>query len=556
MNNRVDNVYNSITKKEVIKIFLIGGLIGVVFFLMCYGWQILDVTNDGWLLSGEDISQHYIGWKFYRASAWHFPIGQIDGILYPDTSCIVFSDSIPLFAIFFKLISPILPETFQYFGIWGFVSYILVGGLSALIIRKSTEKISLCVLGSGIFCLSPYIFHRMYVHTALAGHWILIAAIAIWIYKPYFSGFWKKLWAWGSLLVIASLVHIYFIPMVMIFMFGFCFQDLIENHGWKEDLAFAPITVAADLCVLYIVGAFGKSGDFLDDGLGKYSANLNSLFNSNNRCSLFKMLPLMEITQDEGFGYLGAGVLLLLGCTVGIWTVHILHQKKKENFRIKYAFSISVWIVLALSFILAWSPTITWGQNILLEIPYPEFVMKKLAIFRASGRFIWCVGYLIMTFCIMTVCQYIKQSVALLCMAAALILQRADMERMVAYKIFQTHRESQFRMMQSDMWEVLAQEKKHLIIIPFSTVNGIFGTEGSYEMGNFAVDHGMTVNFFPLARTDMEAVAGNDRTYIEALESGADCSDCIYILDTREKGQELGLEVYEIDGCYVGVVKQ
>ena len=65
MNNRVDNVYNSITKKEVIKIFLIGGLIGAVFFLMCYGWQILDVTNDGWLLSGEDISQHYIGWKFY-----------------------------------------------------------------------------------------------------------------------------------------------------------------------------------------------------------------------------------------------------------------------------------------------------------------------------------------------------------------------------------------------------------------------------------------------------------------------------------------------------------
>lgn len=60
----------------------------------------------------------------------------------------------------------------------------------------------------------------------------------------------------------------------------------------------------------------------------------------------------------------------------------------------------------------------------------------------------------------MTVCQYIKQSVALLCMAAALILQRADMERMVAYKIFQTHRESQFQMRQSDMWEVLAQEKK------------------------------------------------------------------------------------------------
>lgn len=66
----------------------------------------------------------------------------------------------------------------------------------------------------------------------------------------------------------------------------------------------------------------------------------------------------------------------------------------------------------------------------------------------------------------------------------------------------------------------------------------------------------MTINFFPLARTDMESIAANDAAYNEALEAGADCSDCIYILDTREKGQELGLEVYEIDGCYVGVVKQ
>lgn len=344
--------------------------------------------------------------------------------------------------------------------------------------------------------------------------------------------------------------------MVIIFMFGFCFQDLIENHGWKEDLAFAPITVAADLCVLYIVGAFGKSGDFLDDGLGKYSANLNSLFNSNNRCSLFKMLPLMEITQDEGFGYLGAGVLLLLGCTVGIWIVHILHQKKKENFRIKYAFSISVWIVLALSFILAWSPTVTLGQQILFKISYPDFIMERLSIFRASGRFIWCVGYIIMTFCMMTVCRYMKQSMACVCIAAAVVLQRVDMQKMIGYNNFQTHRESQFQMIQSDMWKVLAQGKKHLVILPWSTVKGKFGDSVSYEIGNFAVDQGMTINFFPLARTDMESIAANDAAYNEALEAGADCSDCIYILDTREKGQELGLEVYEIDGCYVGVVKQ
>ena len=87
MNNRADSIYQNITKKEIIKIFCVGSLIGIIVFLACYGWKILDVTNDSWLFTGQDISQHYIGWKFYRASAWHFPIGQIDGIIYPDTSC-------------------------------------------------------------------------------------------------------------------------------------------------------------------------------------------------------------------------------------------------------------------------------------------------------------------------------------------------------------------------------------------------------------------------------------------------------------------------------------
>lgn len=65
MNNCVDGVYESITKKQILKLFFVGSLIGIVVFLICYGWQVLDVTDDSWLLTGQDISQHYIGMKFY-----------------------------------------------------------------------------------------------------------------------------------------------------------------------------------------------------------------------------------------------------------------------------------------------------------------------------------------------------------------------------------------------------------------------------------------------------------------------------------------------------------
>lgn len=561
MNNLEDGIYKSITKKELIKIFCVGSLIGAIVFLACYGWKILDVTNDSWLLTGQDISQHYIGWKFYRASAWHFPIGQIDGIIYPETSCIIFSDSIPLFAIFFKILSPILPETFQYFGIWGIASYILIGGISAVIVRKSTKSCWLCWIGSGIFCLSPYVFQRMYGHTALAGHWIILLAIGIWIYKPFFSTFRRKLGAWTGLLILGSLVHIYFIPMIMVFMFGFCLQDLFEKRGWKEDLVFAPVTVAADLIVLYAVGAFSKSGGYSDSGLGVYSANLNSLFNPNNYARYLKTLPIRP-GQDEGFGYLGLGIILLLGCALGIYIVYKVRNRRdikqylaKETKRMQIAFGCSMAVVLFVFFILAWSPEIVFGTKTVMRIHYPEFILKILSTFRASGRFIWCVGYLIMTFCMMAVCYYGKRAVAMICMFGALLVQIADMQNMILIKKNNVCQEKSLQTIQSAEWEKLAKGKDHLVILPFSTVWQNQGISAAYEMGNFAVDHGMTINYFPLARTDLEQIALNDAEYMAGAVDGVSRDETMYILDTEEKGRNLGLDVYYVDGYYIGIAE-
>ena len=41
--------------------FLIGALIGAVLFVLIYGFSVLNVTNDAWLMTGKDLQQHYIG---------------------------------------------------------------------------------------------------------------------------------------------------------------------------------------------------------------------------------------------------------------------------------------------------------------------------------------------------------------------------------------------------------------------------------------------------------------------------------------------------------------
>ena len=68
-------------------LFLLGGLTGVLVFLLVYGISPLDITNDTFCRGGyieKDIQQHYAGWLFYRQSDAGIPFCLTDSINYPD----------------------------------------------------------------------------------------------------------------------------------------------------------------------------------------------------------------------------------------------------------------------------------------------------------------------------------------------------------------------------------------------------------------------------------------------------------------------------------------
>ena len=83
-------------------IYSIIALVGVVVFCSIYGTYVLNPTYTDWLLTGGDLEQHYLGWRAYRNSAWTIPIGGIDGLVYPDQTSVIFTDSIPIFAFVFS----------------------------------------------------------------------------------------------------------------------------------------------------------------------------------------------------------------------------------------------------------------------------------------------------------------------------------------------------------------------------------------------------------------------------------------------------------------------
>lgn len=562
MNTRDDEIYQSITKKQVLLLFIAGSFIGGVIFILCYGVNVLHVTNDAWLLAGGDLNQHYLGWKYYRKSPWHFPIGMIDGLVYPDQLCVIFTDSIPLFAIFFKILSPILPETFQYFGLWGIMTFCLMGGISAVIIRKSTKNIWFCIIGSVFFSYSPYVFHRMYGHTALAGNWLILAAIGLWLYKPFFCTLKRKIIAWGLLLMAGSLVHIYYIPMIMIFMFFSCVQDIIEHRAWKNNIILLLSVIAADLAVLGCTGAFSSTASMQDSGLGVFSANLNALINSFGNSAFLKRLPAND-GQYEGFGYLGFGMLILVGISLISMVVLLVRksicksgQKSERKGKQQYAFPICMILAATVAMILAISPTITLNSRTLLIINYPEAITKILSIFRASGRFIWCVGYVIMFFAVMTLAKNFKKAVSLGIIILVVILQIADLKNFTRIGKNRTENYQYEPVFTSEQWHQVFDGKKHLIYIPYNSLECVFGSDGIYEMANMACDHDMTVNHFIAARIDRDNMQRHVDMICSELESGnAVPEDTVYILDSEETGKRLGLRTCVIDQVVVGTAQ-
>ena len=101
-----------------IKLFLIGALLGAVCFTGVYGVRVLDPAYDDWLLAGDmDLRQHYIGFCHFRQSRWQFPIGLIETLSYPMSMSVIYTDSIPLLAVW--ILTGLWHSTGWNYVVWG-----------------------------------------------------------------------------------------------------------------------------------------------------------------------------------------------------------------------------------------------------------------------------------------------------------------------------------------------------------------------------------------------------------------------------------------------------
>ena len=287
----------------------------IVFAIFCAipGPQILNPQSIGWLANG-DPGQHFLGWHFFRKTPWaQSPMGANPKYGLELGSSIVYTDSIPAAALFFKLIRGILPPVFQYQGLWFLLSFLLQGLFAWKLMERLTASLWIRAVCTSFFVIAPPFLLRLHGHEALTSHWMILAGPLLYFSDRFYPG------RWCLLIVLASWIHAYMWLMVSILWLADVASRVTRKKVTARDAAlWGAATACAMAVAMWQAGYFMLPADTLDGGFGLYRMNLFALVHGNGGWSQIFDAPWNRDTaQDEGFSFLGLGMTVLVVLAAG-----------------------------------------------------------------------------------------------------------------------------------------------------------------------------------------------------------------------------------------------
>lgn len=540
-----------------ININIVAALLGGIAFALIYGIKILNPLYTDWLLTGGDPSQHYLGWEFFRRSDWYFPLGLTDQLAYPLKTSVIYTDSIPIFAVFFKLFRSILPQQFQYFGIWGLLCFVLQGYFAAKILGERSSSKAVILVGTVFFIVSPIMFFRMYYHTALAAHWLILLAIYFYFkHEKEYRDIFKPVMQWGILGILIGSIHLYFVPMCGAILLGYILCSIWKERKVRIRFFYPGISFSVGLFLtIYLLGGFSSGADTGTNNLGLFSFNLNAFLNPMSYSTLLKNTslwnwPFYTQGQYEGFSYLGMGIILLCACGIVLMVKNIFRRRKPSVYQVMTVL-MSIGLI-----VLAASPTITWNDKLLLQLPYSSTIYKYWGIFGSCGRMAWPVVYFLMIFGITSIgnMKWKRKEISCVVLILACLVQVVDLSGQL-YKRHENYSEKVVYQspLAGTVWDdiISSEEYKHVVWVTHNVDH-----DDVIQVAVYAMKNDMTMGNFYFAR-------GIDKRDIIEEQLQNTSEDCVYVFlksdDTFEyeiyENYEDVLHFYPCGDYMIGTVK-
>ena len=292
-------------------------------------------------------------------------------------------DPNPLLVLMLKPLSPLLPTPFQYLGIAAVLAvslqFFFATRLFRLLLGRNVFGV---LLPSVFFLMAPPMNIRLAGHYTLANHWLLVAALCLFVMLQRAPGdtMRKLVFLCGLLAGVAVGVNPYLAFMVVVVLTAGVITAWWRHRlGWKTA---SGILAAIGIACLISALAFGlirSGGGYSGGGHREYAMNLLAPIDPGAIGGLFlRSMPLSSYRTWEGYNYLGAGILML-----AVMLLPSISRNQMRRFTAAEVVPLAVGC-LALT-VLAVSTRVSAGSLLIADFDPYETLSKYLGVFRGSG---------------------------------------------------------------------------------------------------------------------------------------------------------------------------
>jgi hypothetical protein len=488
-----------------------GFIYSFIILVLISGLRIINPKSTSWL-SYEDGTAE-IAWEFFRRQpVLQFPLGLNPSYGLEISSTIAFDGQIPLMSLILHPFNALLPDRFQYFGIFLFFTFALNFFFAKKIFNNLKFSYYQSVISAILLATSPVILNRFIenTHYSLTSSWIIFAAINLSMLK---NVTFKK---WVLLYIFTILIHLYFLPfVVLIHIFTLMYLSLISKKLVGKNYISLFAIVIISVLTLLLTGYFygGISGK--DSGYGLFRSTLFSLFDSSGWS---RIIP--DISEPdgayEGFAYIGLPTVLLI-----ILILILSRQKSKSSQSI---FLVPVWISSIILFGFSLSNKVAAGKFELLSFSVPDSLSLLTNTFRSSGRFAWLLVFVLFIYLTLQVKNKMSDSNFSAVLTVILALTFVDY-----YPQLQSNKTIKFsKSIKSNLahpaWKSISECYRNIRVYP-PTV----GVENYYNFVNIADQQNLGINTGRFGRVNQATILGAYDQMQKEFNTGEYRNDSFYI---------------------------
>lgn len=519
----------------------LAALLGAIWGLVVVGPARLNPLNVEWLRVG-DLSSAYTNLLYFRQTSWwQWPITSLPNYGVGWSTMFNESGVVPL-GLAVKLLDPVLPTHFQYFGLWVLACFVLQGVLAYVLLSRL--KVTGLVLWVGVllFVTAPILSFRFSQlgHHDLVAHWLILLAVALYLDEKF------RVARLAGLLLLSLSINAYLFVIVVAVVIAHLVALWMAHDRRPSTMQFVRGTLLILAPSLAAYAAFGylSWGENVV-GVGTFRLSVGAL-----------------VARDFGgeeFAYLGLGSLVAIGFAALVFTT--------RRYRLARHLLPLVCVSAAL-YLVSLSNEVSFGSWS-LEYPLPDWAESLRQVVRVANRLAWLPYYLLILAGVVGVSRMgsrYRRFVPTLAVCIAL-LQVVD--RVPATVLSETgvlRAKATWSVLQDPRWGKWQASADRVVLYPVFDVQGpstapqsavLAETQDWFDIMWWAAEANLPTNFSYRSRPVGDIVTRENERLELALATGDLDENAVYITASRDAWRPVvrllpkSMDTVFVDGLYV-----